>query len=144
MHGSGPATHPFPPAARSLAGALLRLLPALLLLLALPAAGRAHTRLESSSPAADAVLRQPPTELRLRFSTAVEPRLTGATLRGASGDTVLVAVASPEPGSGNRAYVVPIPAALGPGEYLVDLVDLRYAERPGKEFGSVSIPVRVR
>lgn len=120
MHGSGPATHPSPPAALSLAGALLRLLPALLLLLALPAAGRAHTRLESSSPAADAVLRQPPTELRLRFSTAVEPRLTGATLLGASGDTVLVAVASPEPGSGNRAYVVPIPAALGPGEYLVE------------------------
>lgn len=120
MHGSGPATHPFSPAAPSLAGALLRLLPALLLVLALPAAGRAHTRLESSSPAADAVLRQPPTELRLRFSTAVEPRLTGATLLGASGDTVLVAVASPEPGSGNRAYVVPVPAALGPGEYMVE------------------------
>ena len=29
----------------------------------------------------------------------------------------------------------------GPGQYLVHLVDLRYAEQPGEEFGSVSIPV---
>lgn len=120
MHGSGPATHTYPPAAPSPAGALLRLLPALLLLLALPAAGWAHTGLASSSPAADAVLREAPTELRLRFSGPVEPRLTGATLLSQAGDTVLVAVATPESGSGNRAYVVPIPAALGPGEYLVE------------------------
>ena len=30
---------------------------------------------------------------------------------------------------------------LGPGQYLVHLVDLRYAERPGQEFGAASIPV---
>jgi putative copper export protein/methionine-rich copper-binding protein CopC len=120
MHGSGSATDPFRLAAGALAGALLRLLPALLLLAALPAAGLAHTRLESSSPAADAVLRQPPGELRLRFSTPVEPRLTGATLLREAGDTVLVAVATPEPGSGNRSFVVPLPAGLGPGQYLVE------------------------
>jgi copper transport protein len=120
MHGSGWATRPFRPAAGALRGALLRLLPALLLLAALPAAGRAHTRLESSSPAADAVLRTPPAELRLRFSAPVEPRLTGATLLGELGDTILVAVAAPEPGSGNRAFVVPVTTTLAPGQYMVE------------------------
>jgi inner membrane protein len=32
----------------------------------------------------------------------------------------------------------------GPDQYLVHLVDLRYAERPGEEFGAVSIPVTLR
>jgi inner membrane protein len=32
----------------------------------------------------------------------------------------------------------------GPSQYLVHLVDLRYAERPGAEFGAVSIPVTLR
>ena len=119
MHGSGSATRPFRPAAGALRRALLRLLPTLLLL-AQPAAGLAHTRLESSSPAADAVLRTPPAELRLRFSAPVEPRLTGATLLGEQGDTVLVAVAVPEPGSGNRAFVVPVTPTLAPGQYMVE------------------------
>jgi copper transport protein len=120
MHGSGSATRPFRPAAGALRRALLRLLPALLLLAGHPAAGLAHTRLESSSPSADAVLRTPPAELRLRFSAPVEPRLTGATLLGESGDTVLVAVAAPEPGSGNRAFVVPVTTTLAPGQYMVE------------------------
>ncbi len=120
MHGSGSATRPFRPAAGALRAALLRLLPALLLLAALPAAGLAHTRLESSVPAADAVLRTPPAELRLRFSAPVEPRLTGATLLGEAGDTVLVAVAAPAPGSGNRAFVVPVTTTLAPGQYMVE------------------------
>ncbi|HLL46732.1 MAG TPA: copper resistance CopC family protein, partial [Longimicrobiaceae bacterium] len=120
MHGSGSATDPFRLAAGALAGALRGLVTALLLLAALPATGLAHTRLESSSPAADAVLREAPSELRLRFSTPVEPRLTGATLLREAGDTVLVAAAAPEPGSGNRSFVLPLPAALGPGQYLVE------------------------
>ncbi len=120
MHGSGSATDPFRLAAGALAGALRGLATALLLLAALPAAGLAHTRLESSSPAADAVLRQAPSELRLRFSAPVEPRLTGATLLREAGDTVLAAAAAPEPGSGNRAFVVPLPAALAPGQYVVE------------------------
>ncbi|HEU0076451.1 MAG TPA: copper resistance protein CopC, partial [Longimicrobiaceae bacterium] len=114
MHGSGSATYPLRPAAGALAWALHRLLPALLLLAALPAAGAAHTRLESSSPAADAVLRTPPAELRLRFSAPVEPRLTGAMLLGEAGDTVPLGAAAPEAGSGNRAFVVPVGATLAP------------------------------
>ncbi|HEV2149570.1 MAG TPA: copper resistance CopC family protein, partial [Longimicrobiaceae bacterium] len=99
---------------------LFRLCIALLLLAALPAPGAAHTRLESSSPAADAVLRTPPTELRLRFTQGVEPRLTAATLVSESGDTVQAGAAVPEPGTGNRALTLPLPAGLGPGRYLVE------------------------
>jgi len=115
-----PVFHPFRGTAGSPPGALRLLLAALLLVALLPAAGGAHTRLESSAPTADAVLRAAPTEIRLRFTGPAEPTLTGATLTTASGDTIPVGRATVEPGSGNRAYVIPIPTPLSPGQYLVE------------------------
>jgi putative copper export protein/methionine-rich copper-binding protein CopC len=101
-------------------GALRLLVLALCLLAALPAAGAAHTRLESSAPAADEVLRTPPAELRLRFTQGVEPRLTSAILVSAAGDTVRAGAAVPEPGTGNRALTLALPGELGPGQYMVE------------------------
>ncbi len=115
-----PASHPSRSTAGAPPGALRLLLAALFLVVFLPAPAGAHTRLESSAPAADAVLRTPPAEIRLRFSGRAEPTLTGATLTTAAGDTIPVGRATVEPGSANRAFVIPIPTSLAPGQYLVE------------------------
>lgn len=93
------------------------LLAALLGLALAPAAARAHTTVERTSPAADDTLAASPPEIRLRFTARVEPALTVLTL--VRGGAHVAAGGSVVEGSGGREYVLPLTAALPPGSYQV-------------------------
>ena len=75
-----------------------------------------HIRLESSVPAAGAVLTTPPERLELRFSARVDEALSSVVLVRPSGDSVHVSVAAE--GEDGRILVGAV-AALTDGEYLV-------------------------
>ena len=97
---------------------LLATLPATLALafvLASPVA--AHAQLVTSTPAAGEVVPEPPTELRLTFSEAIEAGYTKATVTDASGAQVVPPSGELDPSDGH-VLVVPLPA-LADGAYTV-------------------------
>lgn len=93
------------------------LLAALLGLALAPAAARAHTTVERTSPAAGDTLAASPPEIRLRFTGRVEPALTVLTL--VRGGAHVAAGGSVVEGSDGHEYVLPLTAALPPGSYQV-------------------------
>jgi copper transport protein len=93
--------------------ALLVLWVALLALSAAPAA--AHAFLESSDPAANAVLPTAPSTVTLRFTEPLEPSYSRAELFDESGATVPGAAS--EIGADPRTMTVAIPTGLGNGTY---------------------------
>ena len=105
-------------------GAFARLaaaaLAALVLALALPRAADAHTKLESSSPAAgDTVEAGALSELRIRFTRGVSPQFTSIALL-LGGDTVVSGAASEVAGSERREYVLSLAGRnLAPGAYVL-------------------------
>lgn len=113
------STRSRPAVARPLAllGAGLALLVLLALMLTLPGSAGAHTRLESSAPAAGDTVRGPVTEIRLRFSSTAQTAFTGIELEGPGG-TVPTGEAR-EVGDESRAFVFALPAPLAPGAYTV-------------------------
>lgn len=79
----------------------------------------AHAHLKSATPATDATIATPPTELDLTFSEGVNPNFTGVTLRGP--DKTAVATGPATLGAGrDTTLVVPVPAPLAAGTYTVD------------------------
>lgn len=76
----------------------------------------AHAHLERLTPAGGATV-SPPGAIRLEFSEDVEPKFTGLTLAGPSGEAALGTPAL-EPGHG-ATLVVPVAKPLAPGAYTV-------------------------
>lgn len=78
----------------------------------------AHAHLKTETPAADSVLTASPTELSLGFSEGIEPNFSKITLTDASHKTVqtgkMVLAAND-----NTQAVLPLPAALSAGQYIV-------------------------
>jgi copper transport protein len=91
------------------------LLSALLLSVALPIA--AHTALRSSVPAHDAHVQEPPTELLLTFTTAVEPSLARVELLDA--DSSSQPLGTLRAGATSSDLVAPVVARLPAGAYTV-------------------------
>ncbi|MBW3534980.1 MAG: CopD family protein [Gemmatimonadetes bacterium] len=83
-------------------------------------APRFHTELEAAYPAADTVHTHEIEEVRLRYTTAVQPSLSTITVRGSGG--VLAGVADPEtvPGSGGREIRAALERPLPSGSYTVE------------------------
>jgi methionine-rich copper-binding protein CopC len=78
----------------------------------------AHAIVLESSPAADAVLPQPPSQVVLRFNSRIEKRFTRVTL--ALGDRAPVVVALPTGDAETTPDRITIPLeALGPGAYVL-------------------------
>lgn len=87
-----------------------------LLLGAAPAA--AHAELLTSEPADGAVLAQPPAELRLVFSEAIEKGLSSVDILDATGTAILRNAGAPDPK--DPATLVARLPALGAGTYTVE------------------------
>ncbi len=77
----------------------------------------AHSQLVSSSPGAGQVLAQPPTELLLVFSEALEPGYSTVDLVDGQGRTLETGIGNPDP-SDSRVLIVPVPG-LADGAYTV-------------------------
>jgi putative copper export protein/methionine-rich copper-binding protein CopC len=78
-----------------------------------------HTELSAAYPAADSVHAVEIREIRLRFSTEVQPSLSAITLMGPRG-VVPVGSLEPVPGSGATEIRVGLAEPLGPGSYTVE------------------------
>lgn len=82
----------------------------------LPSPAAAHTRIESTAPA-DGDTARDVRQVRVRFSQGVESELTVLTLLR---DGAQVAAGGAQvAGTDGREYLLPLPAALGPGAYEV-------------------------
>ena len=90
-------------------------LPAALLFAA--SAAFAHAFLDRATPAVGSTVHQPPAELRLHFTQAIEPALSTARVEDAEGKTVSTGPAKPD-ASDRQVLVVPV-GALPPGRYKV-------------------------
>ncbi|MCL7970500.1 MAG: copper resistance protein CopC/CopD [marine benthic group bacterium] len=75
-----------------------------------------HTRLESSTPAADEVLSSAPEEIELRFSGPVNGALSSVFIVASTGDSLRVSLSMP--GADGRTLLGELPP-LSEGEYLV-------------------------
>ncbi|HYC13954.1 MAG TPA: copper resistance protein CopC [Stellaceae bacterium] len=94
--------------------ALILALPALLL--GAPVA-LAHAFLDRAVPAVGSTVHQPPTEVRLCFTEAIEVALSSARVEDAAGHTVSTGPAKPD-ASDRQVLVVPM-GTLPPGSYKV-------------------------
>lgn len=92
---------------------------ALPLALCHPTFALAHARLLSADPAANAALKLAPTELRLKFSEALELAFSRARLTGPGGTSVPTAPARLDASDPTR-LVIPLTAPLADGRYVVD------------------------
>jgi len=78
----------------------------------------AHPRLQSSNPAAGAVLKSAPKDIRMSFSEELVPMFTGLELKTATGKSVPTGKTALVAGD-NKKVVVPIAGRLAPGTYNV-------------------------
>jgi copper resistance protein C len=78
----------------------------------------AHAHLQKSMPAAAETVRTSPTEIRLKFSEAVEPRFSSIALTAQSGVSAPTSKPGVDPAD-NSVLIAPIPQALKPGVYKV-------------------------
>ena len=76
----------------------------------------AHPKMVAASPAAGGTVAGSPAAIRISFSEAVFPKLSGVQLKGPSG-TVKTGAASVD--ATKKQLVTPIAATLKPGRYLV-------------------------
>ncbi|HSJ10948.1 MAG TPA: copper resistance protein CopC [Longimicrobiales bacterium] len=91
---------------------------AVILLMVLPAAARAHIELDASVPAARAVITAPPDALRLRFSGTVEARYTRLMLLAPDGAQVPLGAITFLDGS-DREFTAAVPPLRGSGTFTV-------------------------
>jgi methionine-rich copper-binding protein CopC len=85
-------------------------------LAATPTIVAAHSLLLEASPAADAVLPAPPTEIALRFNNRVEKRLSTILLADGRGETRRVEIRADGPADRLNASA----PALGPGAWRLE------------------------
>ena len=77
----------------------------------------AHAQLEAASPAVNARLAAPPTEIRLEFSAKVDPAASSVELTDSGGHDV--PLGARRSGESQRVLVVRIGKPLRPGRYRV-------------------------
>ena len=77
----------------------------------------AHAQLEKATPPVGGTV-SPPSEIRLEFSEAVEPKFSGVTLTAAGGATAPLGAARVEAGH-PEVLIVPIAKPLPAGAYTV-------------------------
>lgn len=92
---------------------------AALLALGLASPALAHARLVLASPAENAAVAPAPTELRLKFSEAVELKFTKVKLTGPQMKVIETGPARLAPDD-DSLIIVPIAAPLAGGKYTVD------------------------
>jgi copper transport protein len=125
MHASMISEHPNPPfepnrrrrAASSGLPSWTSIVFVLVLVSLAPESLHAHTELAWSRPAAGDTVTGSPAELRLRFTTPVEPRFTVARLYGADGGEFALPAATDV--DERREFVVPVERTLYDGIYTV-------------------------
>jgi copper resistance protein C len=78
----------------------------------------AHAKLVKEAPAHDATV-PPPTEISLKFSTAVEAAFSSIEVRDAAGALVKVGTLATA-GDDKTAIAVPLPTPLAAGKYTVE------------------------
>lgn len=81
-------------------------------------AALAHAKLVKESPAHDATVPQP-TEVSLKFSTAVEAAFSSIEIKDAAGAAVKVGTLAAA-GDGKTIIAVPLPTPLTAGKYTVE------------------------
>ena len=96
-----------------------RLTATLLLSLALPAVALANAKLISATPAANGMATPPPTELRLKFSKAIEIKFTKVKVTGPGKRVIETGAAKLEPAD-NTVLIVPLTSPLPDGKYTVE------------------------
>lgn len=79
----------------------------------------AHARLIRAAPRVGAAVAQPPTELRLWFSEAIDLPHSGVALMGPAGARMALGPLRLE-GRDRRVLVAPVAGALAAGDYRVD------------------------
>ncbi|MCP9234140.1 copper homeostasis periplasmic binding protein CopC [Mesorhizobium sp. LMG 17147] len=86
--------------------------------LGLPISGQAlaHARLLQATPEYDSTIATPPTEIRLRFSEAIEVRFSGIDLSGPDGAKITTG----EIAVRDKVMVIPVSGSLAPGVYQVE------------------------
>ena len=89
-----------------------------LALILLPGAALAHAHVERSDPAANAVLRSAPKQVKLTFSEPVTLAFTGAEIDDSKGKPVAAEAAKLSAGS-KTAVEIPLKGPLAPGTYTV-------------------------
>jgi len=80
-------------------------------------AAHAHAFLQRASPAVGSTVHQPPTELRLWFTEALEGAFSTVEVTDAAGASVVAGPAQLDPGDG-QVMIVPL-KPLAPGRYRV-------------------------
>lgn len=79
----------------------------------------AHAFLEQASPRVGSAVETSPSELRLRFSEAVEPTFSRITLATKDGAAIVIGKAALDPND-ERTLVAAVPGTLAPGVYRVN------------------------
>jgi methionine-rich copper-binding protein CopC len=78
----------------------------------------AHATLVKAIPPVGGTVTASPSEIRITYSEAIEPRFSGIELKGADGHTVATGAAGVDPGD-RATLIVPLKSALPPGSYKV-------------------------
>jgi methionine-rich copper-binding protein CopC len=78
----------------------------------------AHAMLVKAVPAVGGTVTASPSEIRITYSEAIEPRFSGIELKAADGHAVATGAAGVDPGD-HATLVVPLKGALQPGSYKV-------------------------
>jgi methionine-rich copper-binding protein CopC len=78
----------------------------------------AHAMLVKAVPAVGGTVTASPSEIRITYSEAIEPRFSGIELKAADGRAVATGAAGVDPGD-HATLVVPLKGALQPGSYRV-------------------------
>jgi methionine-rich copper-binding protein CopC len=100
---------------RQLTGALLT---ALLLFAGSAGSAFAHAQLQKAEPAVGSTVSTSPSEIKLKFSEAVEPHFSAITLQAEGGAAEPLGKAAVAPGD-DTTLVAPVTAVLKPGVYTV-------------------------
>jgi copper resistance protein C len=79
----------------------------------------AHAKLVSATPAENQMAMPPPTELRLKFSEAIEPKFTKVKVTGPDGKVIKTGTVRLDTAD-RTTVIVPLTGALHDGKYTVE------------------------
>jgi copper resistance protein C len=79
----------------------------------------AHALLVKAVPSVGGTVSASPSEIRIIFSEAVEPRFSGIAVKAADGRAVATGVSTVDPGD-HATLIVPVKTQLQPGHYKVN------------------------